>query len=111
MDPTQARRLQTQLDRPLADLMADLTLYAPQAKGPGDVWARLVGPLQQRICHEWDWCTERQDARFENDYDLAVALFAVLTSRALDLPVDVTLITAILVKRGLDSVLRLSLSS
>jgi hypothetical protein len=103
MNPTQARRLQAQLDRPLDDLMAELLLYAPAAKGPGDVWARLVDPLQRRVCQEWDWCNVRQDARFENDYDIAVALFAILAGHTLTIPVDTTLITAILVKRGLDT--------
>ena len=43
MNPTQARRLHTQLDRPLDDLMDELTLYAPGTRGAGDVWARLAG--------------------------------------------------------------------
>jgi hypothetical protein len=47
----------------------------------------------------------RQDARFENDYDLYVAVLGALTVRVLHLPldVDVYLIGAILIKRGLDN--------
>jgi hypothetical protein len=47
----------------------------------------------------------RQDARFENDYDILVAIVTVLTGRVLHLPVDVdlVLVATILVKRGLDS--------
>jgi hypothetical protein len=96
--------LRRQMDRPLADLMAELTIYAPATKGVDDVWQRIAVPIQQRICHEWGWCEVRQDARFENDYDLAIAVFTALTTRVLDLPIDVDLllITAIVVKRGLD---------
>jgi hypothetical protein len=47
----------------------------------------------------------RQDSRFENDYDLFVAVLGILTTRTLHLTLDadVYLITAILVKRGLDT--------
>lgn len=104
--PTNAevQRLQRQMERPLADLMTDLEASVPSTKGGADLWQYLVEPLQQRLCHEWGWCEVRQDARFENDYDLAIAVFTVLTSRVLDIPIDVDLflITAIVVKRGLD---------
>jgi hypothetical protein len=100
----ESQYLRRQMDRPLADLMAELALYAPAAKGPADLWQRVAAPVQQRLCHEWGWCDVRQDARFENDYDLAIAVFTVLSTRVLDLPIDVDLllITAIVVKRGLD---------
>lgn len=96
--------LRRQMDRPLVDLMAELAIYAPATKGADDVWQRIAAPIQQRLCHEWGWCEVRQDARFENDYDLAIAVFTAFTTRVLDLPIDVDLllITAIVVKRGLD---------
>lgn len=97
-------KLQQYLNQPLTDLEEELTLYAPAERGPAEIWARIAAPLRQRICQEWDWCTRRQDARFENDVDLATAVLAILTTRVLILPipVDLYLISAILVKRGLD---------
>ena len=98
-------QLQAYLERPLPDLMAELSLYDETTRGPGDVWQKIAGPVRQRICVEWNWCERRQDARFENDYDLAAAVLVVLTTRVLNLPIDVdlVLIAAILVKRGLDA--------
>ena len=98
-------QLQTYLERPLPDLMAELSLYDDTSRGPGDTWQKIAAPLRQRICNEWNWCDVRQDARFENDYDLAIVIFTVLSSRVLNLPLDVdlVLISAILVKRGLDT--------
>ena len=103
--PNTNLELQAYLDRPLPDLMAELSLYDDTARGPADIWQKIAGPVRQRICTEWNWCEVRQDARFENDYDLAVAVLAVLTTRVLQLPIDVdmTLITAILIKRSLDA--------
>ena len=62
--------------------------------------------MRQRLCVEWDWCQVRQDARFENDVELATAVLIILSSRVLNLPVpvDLYLISAIVVKRGLDHV-------
>jgi hypothetical protein len=97
--------LQAYLDRPLDDLMGELELYDPASKGPADVWNKIAGPLRQRLCVEWGYCTVRQDARWEDDLDLAMAVFSVLASRALRLPVraDLALIATIVVKRGLDA--------
>lgn len=99
------RRLQAYLSRPEADLLAELALYDETSKGVGDVWAKIAGPLRQRLCVEWDWPQVRQDARFENDLDLAVVVLGMLSSRVLHLPVetDLFLVTAIVVKRGLDA--------
>jgi len=99
------RVLQAYLDRPLDDLMAELELYDPTSRGPADVWNKMAGPLCQRLCEEWDYCRVRQDARWENDLDLAVAVLGVLSSRVLHLPIpaDLALITTIVVKRGLDA--------
>ena len=105
MTDTEYRQLQNYLRRSEADLLAELELYDAASKGLGDVWARIAGPLRQRLCVEWDWPQVRQDARFENDLDLAAAVLAALTVRVLDLPVpaDLPLVAVIVVKRGLDA--------
>ena len=72
--------LQAYLEQPLPDLMAELSLYDDTTRSPADTWAKIAGPLRQRICDEWDWCEVRQDARFENDYDLAMAVLAILST-------------------------------
>jgi len=96
--------LQAYLDRPLDDLMEELELYDPASKGPAEVWNKIAGPLRQRLCVEWGYCTVRQDARWEDDLALAMAVFSVLASRALLLPIpaDLALVATIVVKRGLD---------
>ena len=97
--------LQAYLERPLPDLMSELALYDETTRSPADTWQKIAGPVRQRICVEWNWCEIRQDPRLENDYELGVAILIVLTTRVLHLPLDVdlTLIAAILVKRGLDA--------
>ena len=104
MSQTDRQKLQRYLDQPLAELEEQLILYAPVERGSADVWGKIVKPVRQRLCHEWRWCDVRQDARFENDLDLAAAVFVTLSSRALRLPIDVDLflISVIVVKRGLD---------
>jgi hypothetical protein len=101
-DSTQ--QLQAYLDRPLPDLMAELALYDETMRGGSETWQRISGPIRRRICEEWTWCERRQDARFENKYDLALALVTILSVRTFHIPldVDVFLIAAILVKLGLD---------
>ena len=96
--------LQAYLARPLDDLMAELELYDPASRGPAEVWNEIAGPLRRRLCVEWGYCTVRQDARWEDDLDLAMAVFSVLASRALHLsiPADLALVATIVVKRGLD---------
>ena len=105
MSNNDRRTLQANLDRPLDDLMAELSLYAPAERSPADVWAKISGPVHQRLCVEWNYCQVRQDARWGDELDLAVVVLGVLTERTLNLPfaADVTLITAIVVKRGLDA--------
>jgi hypothetical protein len=104
--PTEAerRKLQTYLARPLYDLESELELYAPPSRGAAEVWQKIAGPLRQRICMEWDYCSVRQDARWDDDLSLAIVVLSVLSERALNLPfpVDLAVVTAILVKRGLD---------
>ena len=97
--------LQAYLERPLPDLMEELSLYDETSKGIGDTWEKIAGPVRGRLCDEWNWCEVRQDNRFENDVALGLAVFAALTTRTLNLPinVDMMLISAIVVKRGLDA--------
>jgi hypothetical protein len=103
MTSTDPRAMQAYLDRPLDDLLDELSVYDTE-RGIGDTWAKIAGPVYQRLCVEWDWCQVRQDARFENDLDLAMVVVGLLSAHVLMLPfgVDVTLIAAIVVKRGLD---------
>ena len=99
------RKLQDYLTRPLADLESELELYAPASRGAAEIWDKIAGPLRQRICVEWDYCTARQDARWGDDLDLAIIILGVLSEKAINLPIPVDLmtVTAILVKRGLDT--------
>jgi hypothetical protein len=96
--------LQPYLDCPLDDLMAKLELYDPASRGPADVWNKVIGPVRQRLCVEWDYCQVRQDARWDDDLTLAVAVLATLSEPVLHLPIeaDLLLVAAIVVKRGLD---------
>lgn len=102
---TNRSELQAYFDRPLDDLMDELSLYAPAERSPADAWAKIAGPLRQRLCVEWDYCAVRQDARWADDLDLAVAVVSVLSARALALPIpaDLLLVSTIVVKRGLDA--------
>ena len=104
MTEADRRKLQAYLDRPLNDLMSELELYDSASKGPANVWNKVAGPLRQRLCVEWDYCRVRQDARLDDDLTLAAAVVAELSARALHLPIeaDVFLLTAIVIKRGLD---------
>ena len=105
MTDTDRRALQAYLNRPLDDLMAELELCDPASRGPADVWNnKVVGPVRQRLCVEWDWCKLRQDARWDDKPTLALAVAARLSEPVLHLPIeaDLLLIAAIVVKRGLD---------
>ena len=96
--------LQAYLERPLPDLMEELPCTTKQARVSATLGRnRRSGP--RRLCDEWNWCEVRQDNRFENDVALGLAVFAALTTRTLNLPinVDMMLISAIVVKRGLDA--------
>lgn len=104
MTDTDRRALQAYLSRSLDDLMAELEFYDRASRGPAEVWNNVAGPVRPRLCVEWDYCQVRQDARWENDLDLTVAVFGVLWVRVLHLPIpaDLALIATIVVKRGLD---------
>ena len=104
MTDSDCNALQAYLDRPLDDLTAELSLYDPTSRGVADVWQKLAGPLDQRLCVEWDYCQVRKTARFENDLDLVVAVLTALTTQVLALPIaaELPLIAGIVLKRGLD---------
>jgi hypothetical protein len=106
MSDIDRQKLERYLARPLPDLEDELALYAPAERGAAEVWAKFAAPVRQRLCVEWDWCRVRQDARFENDVDLAAAVLLALATRALKLPieVDLYLLGAIALKRGLDQI-------
>ena len=99
------RTLQAYLARPLDELMEELDLYDPASRGPAEAWRKITGPVRQRICLEWDYCTVRQDASWDDGLQLAVVALGVLASRALQLPIsaDLALVAAIVTKRGLDA--------
>ena len=105
MTETDRRALQAYLDRPLDDLMEQLELYDPASKGPAEAWNKVARPVRQRLCVEWGWCQVRQDQRWDDDLALALAVVAALSEPVLRLPIpaDLTLIAAIVVKRGLDA--------
>ena len=105
MTDTDRRALQAYLDRPLDDLMEQLELYDPASRGPAEAWNKVAGLVRQRLCVEWGWCQVRQDQRWDDDLALALAVLGVLSARVLHLPIpaDLTLIAAIVVKRGLDA--------
>ena len=104
MTDTDRSRLQDYLNLPQDKLMEKLELYDPASRGPADAWNKVAGPLRQRLCVEWDWCKVRQDARWDDDLNLALAVVAALSEPVLHLPIeaDLLLIAAIVVKRGLD---------
>ena len=105
MDDFNQRKAEQYLNQPLPDLMGELALYDDAQRGVSDLWQRVAAPLRRPICDEWNWCNVRQDSRFENDYDIYVAVVSLLATRVLHMPLDadVYLIAAILVKRGLDA--------
>jgi hypothetical protein len=105
MTENQRRELEAYLNRPLSELEAELALYAPTQRGPADVWRKVAGPVRQWLCEDWNWCQVRQDARFENDLDLAMAVVLILSRHLAEIPLnaDEVLIAAIVVKRGMDT--------
>jgi hypothetical protein len=104
MTEADRQALQAYLNRPLDDLMEELSLYDPTSRGAADVWQKIAGPLHQRLCVEWNYCQVRKTLRFENDFDLGVAVLTALTTHVLALPIaaDFPLIAALILKRGLD---------
>lgn len=105
MTDADRRTLEANLKRPLDDLMEELEAYDPASRSRADTWRKVRDPLYQRLCVEWDWCSVRQDARWDDDVDLGLVVLGVLSARTLHLPFDpdLVLIAAIVVKRGLDA--------
>ncbi len=85
------------------DLLDELSVY-DSTKGLGDVWQKIAGPVRMRLCDEWRWCELRQDARFDDNLALGLAVASAQAQPVLNLPfpADLALITAIMVKMGLD---------
>jgi hypothetical protein len=98
------REMQAFLDRPLDDLMEELSLYAPSTRSPADVWNKIATPVHQCLCVDWDYCQVRQDAIFADELDLALVIVSVLAERLVQLPfgADLALVGAIVIKRGMD---------
>ena len=105
MTPTDPRTMQAYLDRPLADLLDELSVY-DTTRGTGDIWQKIAGPVRTRLCDEWRWCELRQDARWDDKVTLALAVASALSLPVLHLPfpADLALIAVIVVKMGLDRV-------
>ena len=98
------QKLQQYLNRPLADLQEELALYADAERDVADLWPKIAAPIRRVICEEWRWCEKRQDNRYDDRLNLAIAVLAILTERLPQMPLNAepVLITAIAVKFGLD---------
>ena len=104
LDSTQ--EVQRYLNQPLDALMQEFDLYAEEAsgvkRGPGSAWEKITPALKQKICVEGNWCERRQDARFDDPLNVALAVTAMIDNDALRVAAPAALIAAILVKRGID---------
>ena len=101
-----ATDIQSYMNCSLDELMQRLAVYREAATGGverGDIWRTLEAALRQRICDEWNWCERRQDARFDDPVNVALALVSLVAPDATRWHVPAALIAAILVKRGLDA--------
>lgn len=47
-------KLQAYLERPLPELMAELSLYDEPTRGIDETWHKIAGPVRRRICDEWN---------------------------------------------------------
>ena len=103
MTSTDPCAMQAYLDRPLDDLLDELCVY-DTTRGTGDVWQKIAGPVRTRLCVEWRWCDLRQDARWDDNVTLALAVASALSQPVLNLPfpADLALIAVIAVKMGMD---------
>jgi hypothetical protein len=104
MTNTNRQALQAYLDRPLDDLVAELERADPRSDPHVQVWTKMVSPLYKRLCVEWNFCDLRQKKFWQSNLDMGVEILEVLARPGLNLPfeVDLHLVTAILIKRGLD---------
>ncbi len=106
--PEPSNEIQRYLDLPLDTLMKELALHQELAGGglersPADVWRRLESALHQRVCVEWNWCDQRQDARFDDPTNIALALASIVLPDATRWQIPAALIAVIPIKRGLDA--------
>lgn len=104
LEPTRRRQLEAYLTASPDDLQAELALYDAASRGPAETWATVAGPVRGWLCVDWRWCQVRQDAHFENAYDLALAVVGILSAHLAEIPLhaDELLIAALVVKLGLD---------
>jgi hypothetical protein len=103
--PDTSREIQRYLDQPLDALLQEFDLYAEQAgvmKGPGTAWDKIVPALKRKVCVEGNWCERRQDARFDDPANIALAVMSMIGDEAMRIAVPTALIAVILFKRGLD---------
>ena len=104
--PDSTREIQRYLDQPLDDLMQEFDLYAESAsgamKGPGTAWEKITPALKQKICVEGNWCKRRQDARFDDPMNVALAVAAMIDNESIRIVAPAALIAVILFKRGID---------
>lgn len=61
----------------------------------------MSGDLHRQICSEWRYCERRRAKQWDDDVTLAVAIADVMSAVVGVLPVSI--IAALLVKRGLNS--------
>ena len=105
--PDPSCEIQRYLNQPLDDLMQEFDLYAEAAtgvqRGPSFAWEQITPALKQKICVEGNWCERRQDARFDDPMNIALAVTALIDNDALRVAAPAALIAAILVKRGIDA--------
>ena len=104
--PDSTREVQRYLNQPLDALMQEFDLYAEAAtgtmRGSGKAWEKIVPALKQKICVEGNWCERRQDARFDDPMNIALALTGMIDNEAMRIAAPAALIAVILVKRGID---------
>ena len=107
--PDSTREIQRYLNQPLDDLMQEFDLYAQQAggtmRGPGSAWEKIVPVLKHKVCDEdeWNWCERRQDARFDDPTNIALALASIVSPDATRWQIPAALIAVVMIKRGLDA--------
>ena len=105
--PDSTDEVKRYLDQPLDDLLQQFDLYAEEStgvqRGPGEAWNKIVPTLKQKICVEGNWCERRQDARFDDLTNIALAVMGMIGDEATRIAVPASLIAAILVKRGVDA--------
>lgn len=84
--PDPSHEIQRYLSQPLDALLQEFNLYTEETtgmqKGPGTAWEKITPALQQKICVEDNWCERRQDARFNDPLNIALAVAALIDTVA-----------------------------